>query len=55
MKARKVIITIEAKSDMPLKELRGAWKMFSDADYWYDIGYECKVHQVHVQVVREDK
>lgn len=51
MKPRKVIITIEAKSDIPLKTIKGFieddwcdyWCDFVDADKFMDI------HQVHVQ------
>jgi hypothetical protein len=49
MKPRKVIITIEAKSDAPLKEIRDHYNtnvqlIFNDID----------VHQVSVQVVKEE-
>jgi hypothetical protein len=56
MKSRKVIITIEAKSDAPLKLLRDEFKLNSEvADPDEDKYYDIEVHQVHVQVVKEDK
>ena len=55
MKARKVVIILEAKTDMPLKELRAVWSAIPDADYWHDCGCEFTVHQVSVQVVKEAK
>ena len=52
MKPRKVIIIIEARTDMPLKELRSIWRAIPDADYWHDVGCEFEVHQVNVQAVK---
>lgn len=56
MKPRKVIITIEAKTDAPLKLLRNEFILNHEV---YDAKgptyYDVEVHQVHVQVVKEDK
>lgn len=55
MKPRKVIITLEAKTDMPLKELKSIWGAIPDQDYWHDCGCDFTVHQVSVQAVKEEK
>lgn len=53
MKPRKVIITIDAKSDMPLKDIK---EMFTDVLIKNCEEFdEFETHQVHVQVVKEDR
>ena len=50
MKPRKVIVTLELKSDASLKELK-------DAGLWVFEGStgEFEIHQISAQVVKEEK
>ena len=53
MKPRKVVIMIEAKSDMPLEMIKqyakNDWNDFSEREMYMEI------HQITVQVVKQDK
>ena len=53
MKPRKVIITIEAKSDVPSARIKEAIPV--NKDLWQRNGLTFEVHQVSVQVVKEGK
>jgi hypothetical protein len=55
MKSRKVVIVIEAKTDMPLKELRSIWSAIPDADYWHDCGCEFEVRKITVKRGKEGR
>lgn len=52
MKARKVIVTIEMKSDWKLRDIK---RLYDGNVGTEGIDDFIKIHQIHVQVVKQDK
>ncbi len=55
MKARKVMVHLELKSNLPLREIldKTNWQGMIKSYWRYD--YQSEVHQISVQVVKEGK